>query len=264
MTDTTQESAGFIGMMAEKAIVSVIRSHYKATNSRAWFLSEQWRYETRGKPVTETAVALAHMIDCQLRPNEVNDERILDAIAAVPRESFVPKAKRSVAYVDEDIEVGEGRFLLEPRVFARMLVAADVQAGDIVLDIGCATGYSSAVLAQLAEAIVAVEENETLAGQAEKKLADQEVMNVAVVTCTMCDGVAKQGPYDVIFVEGAVEEIPAGLIKQLKEGGRLVCVKLEGGVGRAHIIRKSGGEVTGQNLFDANVMTLPGFEKKQG
>lgn len=211
-----------------------------------------------------TATALSHMIDCQLRPNEVNDERVIDAISAIPRDLFVPKAKRSVAYVDEDIEVGEGRFLLEPRVFARLLMAADVQPSDIVLDIGCATGYSSAVLAQLAEAVVAVEENETLADQAEKKLAEQDAMNVAVVTCTMCDGVAKQGPYDVIFIQGAVADVPKALIKQLKAGGRLVCVKLEGGVGRAHIIRKSDDGVVGQNLFDANVMTLPGFEKQQG
>ncbi len=211
----------------------------------------------------DPAVALSHMIDSQLRPNEVNDERIIAAISAVPRDRFVPKIKRSVAYVDEDLEVGEGRFLMEPRVFGRLLTAADVQPSDIVLDIGCATGYSSAVLAQLADAVVAVEENETLAAQAEKKLAEQDIMNVAVVTCTMCDGVAKQGPFDVIFIEGAVEQIPAALVKQLKAGGRLVCVKVEGGVGRAHIMRNSGETVTEQSLFDADVMVLPGFEVKQ-
>jgi len=213
--------------------------------------------------VSDPAVALSHMIDSQLRPNEVNDERIIAAVSAVPRERFVPKMKRSVAYVDEDIEVGEGRFLMEPRVFGRLLMAADVQPNDIVLDVGCATGYSSAVLAHLADAVVAVEENETLAAQAEKKLAEQDIMNVAVVTCSMCDGVAKQGPFDVIFIEGAVAEVPTTLTKQLKDGGRLVCVKLEGGVGRAHIVRKSEGTITEQSLFDADVMVLPGFEVKQ-
>ncbi len=212
----------------------------------------------------DSSTALSHMIDCQLRPNEVNDERVISAISAVPREMFVPKAKRAIAYVDEDIAVGEGRFILEPRVFARLIMAADIQPSDIVLDVGCATGYSSAVLAQLAEAVVAVEENETIAGLAEKKLADQDVMNVAVVTCALCDGVAKQGPYDVIFLEGAVEEISTKLLKQLKEGGRLVCVKVEAGVGRAHIIRKTAEGFEDQNLFDADVLPLPGFEKAQG
>lgn len=213
--------------------------------------------------MSEPAVALSHMIDCQLRPNEVNDERIIAAIQAVPREVFVPKAKRSVAYVDEDICVGGDRFLMEPRVFARLLMAADVQDSDIVLDIGCATGYSSAVIAGLADAVVAVEEQEDLASLAEKKLADLDVMNVAVVTCAMCDGVAKQGPFDVIFIEGAVEEIPAALLKQLKDGGRLVCIKLERGVGRAHIITNTDGVLEHRNLFDADVATLPGFEKTQ-
>lgn len=213
--------------------------------------------------MSEPAVALSHMIDCQLRPNEVNDERIIAAIQAVPREVFVPKAKRSVAYVDEDICVGDDRFLMEPRVFARLLMAADVQDTDIVLDIGCATGYSSAVIAGLADAVVAVEEKEDLAALAEKKLADLDVMNVAVVTCAMCDGVAKQGPFDVIFIEGAVEEIPSALLKQLKNGGRLVCIKLERGVGRAHIITNTDNVLEYRNLFDADVAALPGFEKTQ-
>lgn len=214
--------------------------------------------------MTESAVARTYMIDCQLRPSEVNDERIIAAIENVARELFVPKAKRSIAYVDEDLEIGEGRYLMEPMVFARLVTAAGVQETDVVLDVGCATGYSSAVLAGLAEAVVALEENEKLAAAAEKKLSDQDVMNVAVVKGRLRDGVAKQGPFDVIILEGAVEEIPAGLVKQLRDGGRLVCVKLEGGVGRAHILEKEEGVVSGRNLFDAHIQPLPGFEAEKG
>ena len=212
--------------------------------------------------MSDFATARASMIDCQLRPNEVNDERIIGAIRAVPRESFVPKAKRSIAYVDEDIEVCEDRYLMEPTTFARLLVAADVKAGELVLDIGCATGYSSAVLAGLSDAVVALEQHDELAQQAEKKLSNLDIMNVAVVKGDLASGVAKQGPYDVIYIEGAVDEVPSKIIKQLKEGGRLVCVLLEGGVGRGHIIEMQDGEANARNLFDANVEPLPGFQKE--
>ncbi|MEX0299274.1 MAG: protein-L-isoaspartate O-methyltransferase [Kordiimonas sp.] len=212
--------------------------------------------------MSDFAAARTHMIDGQLRPNEVNDERIIAAIAAVPREQFVPKAKRSIAYVDEDIAVTDTRYLMEPVVFARLLVAANIKSSDLVLDIGCATGYSSAVIAGLADAVVALEEDEALADAAESKLSEQDIMNVAVVKGSLQDGVAKQGPFDVIYLQGAVDDIPSKLVKQLKEGGRLVCVKLEGGVGRAHIVENNEGEVTGRNIFDANVQQLPGFEKE--
>ncbi len=215
--------------------------------------------------MSDFVTARTSMIDCQLRPNEVNDEGILGAINAVPREDFVPKAKRSTAYVDEDVEVADGRFLMEPVIFGKLLTAANIQSSDLVLDIGCATGYSSAVVAGLADAVVALEGDKALTELAEKKLANHEIMNVAVVNGDMVDGVAKQGPFDVVIIEGAVDEVPAKLTKQLKNGGRLVCVKVEGGVGRGHIITKDmDGNSVGQNLFDANVPVIPGFEKSVG
>jgi len=214
--------------------------------------------------VNQTAAARTHMIDCQLRPNEVNDEGIISAIAAVPRELFVPKAKRLIAYVDEDLEICRNRYLMEPVIFGRLLVAANVKAGDLVLDVGCASGYSAAVLAGLADAVVALEEDNELAEMAEKKLAEQDIMNVAVVNGQLAAGVAKQGPYDVIVLEGAVDNVPAGLIEQLKEDGRLVCVLLEDGVGRGHIIEMKDGKPAGRNLFDANIQPLPGFQKELG
>jgi len=209
--------------------------------------------------VSDFAKARASMIDCQLRPNEVNDSSILEAIGAVSRENFVPKGKRAIAYIDEDIEVCDGRFLMEPTTFARLLVAAGVKPEDLVLDIGCASGYSSAVIAGLADAVVALEEHSDLAEMAEKKLAEQDIMNVAVIKGDMAQGVAKQGPFDVIFIEGAVDVVPDMLLKQLKEGGRLVCVLLEGGVGRGHMVENRFGNLVARNLFDANVEPLPGF-----
>ena len=213
--------------------------------------------------MSDFATARASMIDCQLRPNDVNDETLITAIDAVPRELFVPKAKRSIAYVDEDIEVADGRFVMEPVTFARLLAAAGIKKSDLVLDIGCTTGYSAAVIAGLADAVVAVENDETFVASAEKTLSTLEVMNVAVVQGALNEGVAKQGPFDVIVLEGCVPEVPAKLTKQLKEGGRLVCVRLEGGVGRGHIIENRDGECAGRNLFDANVEALPGFEKEK-
>lgn len=203
------------------------------------------------------------MIDCQLRPNEVNDETIINVMAKTPREEFVPKSKRAIAYVDEDLEIAEGRFLMEPVVFARLLVAAGVKSTDLVLHVGSGGGYGSAILAGLADAVVALDEDEKLVALAESRLSDQDIMNVAVVAGSHADGVSKQGPYDVIFIEGAVETIPSKLVKQLKEGGRLVAVKLEGGVGRAHIVRMQDGKANAHNLFDANVESLPGFEAKE-
>lgn len=127
------------------------------------------------------SVARTAMINSQLRPNRVNDERVIAAIEAVDRENFLPKEKRSCAYVDDSIEVAEGRFMLEPRVFGRMLVAADIQSSDLVLDVACGTGYSTAVLAGLADAVVALEQDGALASQAEETLVKNEVMNAAVI-----------------------------------------------------------------------------------
>jgi len=213
--------------------------------------------------VTEFAAARAHMIDCQLRPSEVNDERVIAAIDAVARELFVPKAKRSFAYVDEDIAVSDSRYLMEPMVFARLLVAANIQSDELVLDVACATGYSTAVISHLADAVVGLEEDEAFITSAEKRLGELEVMNAAIVKGDPKAGVAKQGPFDVIMIEGAVSEVPDALIKQLKDGGRLLCVKMHRGVGRAHIVTMNSDIPAARDLFDANIPMLPGFEAKE-
>jgi protein-L-isoaspartate(D-aspartate) O-methyltransferase len=208
------------------------------------------------------ASARLAMIQSQVIPNKVTDERVTSALNAVPRENFVPKALRGVAYVDEDLAVGEGRYLMEPMVFARMLQAADIASTDVVLDIGCVTGYSTAVLAQMAATVVAVEENETLAQRANEQLAALEVANAAVITAPLKTGYADQQPYDVIVLNGSVAHIPDMLVDQLAEGGRLVTVLREGVVGRAVLLSREDGVVNKIELFDASVPHLPGFEKE--
>lgn len=209
----------------------------------------------------DLGVARRSMINSQLKPNEVNDPAILDAFDAVPRELFVPKVKRGIAYVDEDIEVASGRFLLEPVVFGRLLVAAKIKPTDLVLDIGALTGYSTAILAHLASAVVGIEEDAALVEKAESRLGELEVINTAIVEGPLNAGKADQGPYDVIFIEGAVDDVPQALLDQLKDGGRLLTVRRDGMQGRAHMITRNGDVFAARDLFDANSMGLPGFAK---
>ncbi|WP_374765169.1 protein-L-isoaspartate O-methyltransferase family protein [Yunchengibacter salinarum] len=213
--------------------------------------------------MSDFALARQHMIDGQLKPSEVVDSALLDAMAEIPRELFVPKARRSVAYVDEDLSLGDGRYLMEPMVFARLVQAARIRPDEAVLDIGCTTGYSTAVLARLADAVVAVEEDAALVKKAEAALAKLEIVNAAVVEGALRDGVPGQGPYDVIFLGGAVSSVPDSLVRQLKEGGRLVTVLMDGGVGRAYMVTLQNGVAGGRELFDANVPMLPGFEAEK-
>ncbi len=211
----------------------------------------------------DLGVARQSMINNQLKPNEVNNPRVLAAFDAVPRETFVPKAKRGIAYVDEDIEVAPGRYLMEPVVFGRLLVAAGIKESDLVLDIGVATGYSTAVLAHLSSAVVGVEAEAAMVEKAEAKLAALEVMNTAVVQGELAEGKADQGPYDAILIEGAVDLVPDTITAQLKDGGRLLTVRRDGMQGRAHLITRKGDVFAARDLFDANCMPLPGFAAKR-
>ncbi|MFQ5533765.1 MAG: protein-L-isoaspartate O-methyltransferase [Sphingomonadales bacterium] len=211
--------------------------------------------------MTDPALARSNMVEGQLRPNKVTDQRIVDAMNAVPRELFVPKALRGVAYVDEDMAVAPGRYIMEPMVLARLLQAADIASDDIVLEIGCATGYATAILARVADTVVAVEEDEALAQGATDNLASLEVANAAVVSGPLNAGYPGEGPYNVIVVGGAVEELNDDIIDQLAEGGRLVAVIIIGGVGKACLYTRVGGIVGRRELFDASVPMLPGFAK---
>ena len=207
------------------------------------------------------------MVDGQLRTTDVNDAALLAAVLAVPREEFVPRARAELAYIDEDIEVAPARadqpprFLMEPSPFGKLVQLADVQSGDVVLDVGCATGYSAAVLSRLAGSVVALESDADLARQATETLARLGFDNVAVVEGPLGEGYPAEAPYDVILLGGAVDDVPETLLAQLKEGGRLVAVVGRGNAGIAHIYLRTGGQVSGRRVFNAAVRPLPGFAR---
>jgi protein-L-isoaspartate(D-aspartate) O-methyltransferase len=206
------------------------------------------------------AAARRNMVETQLRPNKVTNEALLDALGAVPRERFVPEALRGIAYVDEDIPLAGGRCLMEPMALARLLQLAEVRPGDAVLDIGCGTGYTAAVLARLARSVVAIECDKELATRATATLADLGATNVTVLEGELGQGAPRQAPFDVIFIEGSVDAVPAPIVEQLADRGRLVTVVRQQGIGRATLMARLGGGVSSRVAFDAAVPPLPGFE----
>ncbi|WP_169545037.1 protein-L-isoaspartate O-methyltransferase family protein [Sneathiella aquimaris] len=201
------------------------------------------------------AEARESMVLSQLRPNNVTSDSVAEAMNTVPREEFVPKALRGVAYLDEDLQVTDDRYLIEPRVFGRMLQAADIKKSDVALDIACGTGYSSAVIGQLAQAVVAIDTDAELVEKASQTLSALEVDNVAVVEGALEAGNAKQGPYNVIHINGAIETVPMSLIDQLADGGRLICV-IGVNPGVATLYTKLGDDVRAKALFNAAVPEL--------
>ena len=201
------------------------------------------------------------MVDTQVRPSDVTKYPVLDALLEVRREMYVPDALRDVAYMDNSITLGENRIVLEARTFSKILDTLDIQQDEMALDIGCGLGYSAAVLGKLCEAVVAVEEDETLASEAEAILGSEGADNVAVVGGALTAGAAKHGPYDVIILEGAVEEMPEALTDQLKEGGRIAAVFMDGALGMVRVGLKTGGTISWRFAFNATAPVLPGFSK---
>lgn len=213
--------------------------------------------------MSEFATRRVMMVDTQVRPSDVTKFPIIDAMLSVPRETFVPEDKREAAYVGENLPLAPGRVVLEARTLAKLLDALDVQPGELVLDVGCGLGYSAAVIARLGETVVAVEEDETLAAEAQRLLSEEGVDNAVVVVGKLTEGSAKCAPYDVITVEGGVEDMPETILAQLKDGGRIGAVFMEGAVGTARIGYKADGRVTWRPVFNASAPVLPGFQAKR-
>jgi protein-L-isoaspartate(D-aspartate) O-methyltransferase len=203
------------------------------------------------------------MVDGQVRTADVTDLRIIAAMLELPRERFVPDTNADLAYLDLDVPVDRERRLLKPMVLAKMVQAAAVKADDRVLDVGCTTGYSSALLARLARSVVALEEDPALARTAEENLKSIGPGNVTVVTGPLTQGWQADSRYDVIFVNGATEVVPHTLCGQLAEAGRLLVVFGGAPLGRATVYRAAGGDVSGWPIFDAAAPLLPGFAAVQ-
>jgi protein-L-isoaspartate(D-aspartate) O-methyltransferase len=211
------------------------------------------------------STARQKMVDGQVRPSDVTDVRIIDAMIEVPREAFVPASQRAMAYLDLDLDVSEGtstkRFLIKPVVIAKMLQAAEITDADNVLVVGCASGYAAAIVAKLAAKVTATESDPSLAAKAKDVLAQIGLANVTVQTTAAADGDAANAPYDVIVLDGATEIVPDRLYQQLKDGGRLVGVFATTKPPRAMIVTRSHGDFGNRALFDAVVPVLPGLER---
>lgn len=213
--------------------------------------------------------ARSKMVDNQIRTTDVTSYPVLDAFGAVPRERFVPDRLKDLAYIDNDIEIlpasagRRARYLMEPSPLAKLIQLADVRATDSVLDVGCGTGYASAIFSRLATSVTAIECQEQLADSARRMLADLGCDNVEVVVGPLAEGCNAKAPYDVIFVGGAVEELPDGLLDQLKDGGRLVVVEGVGNASRARLYLRDEGAIAARRAFNTSVPSLPGFERAE-
>lgn len=210
--------------------------------------------------MTDFAAARANMVESQIRPNKVTDPALIRALAALPREQFVPAERRPLAYVDEDLAIGGGRYLTEPMVLARLVQTAAPEADEIALVVGCGTGYAAAVLSRLCETVIGVESDPALAGRAAATLTDLGIDNALIVEGPAGEGYPKQAPYDVILFDGAIPGFPDAVSAQCAEGGRMVGVLTGGGgIGRATVGTKFGGIVSKRPVFDASVPPLPEF-----
>ncbi|SEK65847.1 protein-L-isoaspartate O-methyltransferase family protein [Pacificibacter marinus] len=213
--------------------------------------------------MTDFAKLRTMMVDTQVRPSDVTKFPIIEAMLTVARENFVPAAQREAAYVGEHVVLGDRRVVLDPRVLAKMLDILDIQNDELVLDIGVGLGYSSAVIARMAQAVIAVESNEAWASDAAAALSDAGADNVVVEVAALAAGAPQHGPYDAIVLQGAVEDIPAAILDQVKDGGRICAIFLDGSLGIVRMGYKIKGKFTWRMAFNATAPVLPGFEAER-
>ncbi|MCD1643412.1 protein-L-isoaspartate O-methyltransferase family protein [Aurantimonas coralicida] len=207
--------------------------------------------------------ARTRMVDNQIRTTDVTRHEILRAFLEVPREEFVPAARKPLAYIDEDVPLGNGRFIMEASPFAKLIQLAAIRPDDVVLDVGCGTGYSSAVLSHLAGSVVSLEQDPELAEAATENLARLDYVTCAVVEGPLNEGYPSEAPFDVIFVQGSVDILPETLLEQLRDGGRLVVVEGQGNAAEAKLYFKDGNGVVGSRFgFNCSIRPLPGFQRK--
>ena len=217
--------------------------------------------------INEPAARL-NMVEGQLRTNKVTDEAVLEGFLTVPRERFVPAKLRGIAYVDDDIPLGDGRVLMQPMVLARLLQVAEIGKDDKVLEIGGGTGYATALLAKMAATVVAIESDARLLAAARANLAALGLGNCKLHEAPLAAGWPADAPYDVILINGGADEIPAAVRDQLAEGGRLVTVgeglasPAEARCGQAVLMTRAEGRVSSRPVFDATVALLPGFARR--
>ena len=200
------------------------------------------------------------MVDTQVRPSDVTKFPIIDAMLRIPREIYVPSEKREAAYMDGEVALGSGRVLLEARSFAKLLDALTIGTDDLVLDVACGHGYSTAVLAQMAAVVVGIESDIVMAQVAQSNLSENNIDNAAVKDCALTVGAASEGPFDVILINGGVEIVPDALLAQLKDGGRIGAIMMENALGRAMVGHKQDGKVSWRFAFNATAPILPDFQ----
>ncbi len=210
--------------------------------------------------MTDFAALRRNMVDTQVRPSDVTEFPIIDALLRVPRERFVPSRLQGAAYLGENLPLGGGRVMLEPRTLAKMLDALDLTPEDLVLVVGSGSGYSAAVLARLVAAVVALEEDEALAAEAEAALAESGADTVIVERGPLTAGAPRHGPYDAMLIEGGIEALPDALAAQVRPGGRIAALYMAGELGEVRLGRvAAGGQVDWRPIFNAGAPVLGGF-----